>query len=122
MRDLRVYACAILLMSLASRVASGEQARTVTSETQACDVLKRTALALCLSRTNLDGRYYCDPTPRTEAFYIIGLRYEVRPGEDVGSNLIGWYGVRETDGRVFEWDINEDQPRPLESHCPFESE
>lgn len=51
---------------------------------------------------------------------MVGLRYAVNPDELVGSNLIGWFGIRKSDGATFEWDINEDHPIPLASRCPFE--
>jgi hypothetical protein len=94
----------------------------VTSEQQACETLKRAAIDLCLSRINLTGRYYCDPLPESPEHFRLGLRYEVAPDELVGSNLIGWFAVQKSDGRVLEEDIPEDQLVPLASGCPFESE
>ena len=101
---------------------SGESG-AVSSEQQACKLLKRTAIEFCLSRRNLSGRYYCEPKlAESPEYYELGLRYEVTPDELVGSNLIGWFGIRRSDGTVLEKDIAEDRFVPLVSGCPFESE
>jgi len=104
----------------AQPIALGPDARAMTQQ-QACETLKRAALELCLSRTNLEGHYYCDPLPEQRSYYVLGLRYNVRPDELVGSNLLGWFAVRKSDGIIFEWDINEDQILSVvTSECPFE--
>jgi hypothetical protein len=38
----------------------------------------------------------------------------------VGNNLIGWFAVAKSDGTVLDWDINEDQAKPLAPRPPFE--
>jgi hypothetical protein len=40
--------------------------------------------------------------------------------ETVGSNLIGWFAVRRSDGAVLDWDINHDKALPLAPRPPFE--
>jgi hypothetical protein len=84
--------------------------------------LKEAAIEFCLSRTNLTGRYYCDPLPENDTYYLLGLRYRVTSDELVGSNLIGWYAVHKSDGMVLNWDINNERPTNLISRCPFEAE
>jgi hypothetical protein len=117
---MRFLTSAVLVACIGQAVALSADERSVTSEQQACETLKRAAIEFCLSRRNLEGRYYCDPLPEQQTHYVLGLRYKVTPDELVGSNLIGWFGVRKADGKVFGWDITEDQPRPLVPHCPFE--
>jgi hypothetical protein len=115
-----IYAVAFTCIAQLSPASLRADGTAVSTEKQACEILKRAALELCLSRRNLAGRYYCDPLPDQPFHFVVGLRYAVTPDELVGSNLIGWYGVRKADGQVFEWDIDEDLPHPLASHCPFE--
>jgi hypothetical protein len=103
-------------------VAGCSTEQPVTSQDQACEIVKRAAVEFCLSRTNLSGRYYCETMPEYPEHYRLGLRYEVNPDELVGSNLIGWFAVRRTDGVVLEEDIAGDRLVPLASGCPFETE
>ena len=107
------------MLASACQLVTGEPAPA--SEEGACRTLKRAAVELCLSSRNLDGRYFCDSSPARSDHYVLALRYETTPDELVGSNLIGWFGIRKSDGKLFEWDIAEDRPVPLASHCPFES-
>jgi hypothetical protein len=76
-------------------------------------VLKRAAITYHLSRRNLTGRYYCDSAGDSEDYFLLGLRYHVKPDEGVGSNLIGWFAVRKSDGKVFDWDVNDSEAEPL---------
>lgn len=91
----------------------------VKNSRQACAKLLEAAVTYRLSLHNLTGRYYCDVTGHDEENFIMGLRYRVRPNELVGSNLLGWYAIRRTDGKVFGWDINESVTTPLEMGPPF---
>jgi hypothetical protein len=96
---------------------------TPISNEHACKLLKRAAVELCLSRTNLEGRYYCEDASERPEHYLLALRYETTPDEQVGSNRIGWYAFRKSDGKLLEWDMAEDRPgAPVKSGCPFESE
>src|SRR4249920_1765493 len=84
---------------------------------QACSILKHGAISHRLSVHDLTGRYYCDyydPVFWTKEFIVLGLRYRDRPEEKVGSNLIGWFGIRRSDGELFEWNL-EGFPEPLRS-------
>ena len=92
----------------------------VTSPKQACSVLKRAAVTLHLSRRNLSGRYYCDSIGDNSGYYLLGLRYRVTEDDLVGSNLLGWFAVRRSDGVVLDWDVNHSQAMPLEPRPPFE--
>jgi hypothetical protein len=119
-----IWCTALLaLLSNASSAGCATEGRAVTSEEEACEILKRAAVEFCLSRRNLAGRYYCDPLTEQALYYVVGLRYRTTPDELVGSNLVGWFAVQKSDGRVLEWDINEEaSPAPLTDQCPFESE
>ena len=92
----------------------------VTSPAQACSALKGAAITSHLSRRNLSGRYYCDPLGDVSDYYLLGLRYRVTKDETVGSNLIGWFAVRRSDGAVLDWDINQNEALPLAPRPPFE--
>jgi hypothetical protein len=107
---------ASVLGSLAVFAASASQAvDQVRTARQACKILKRGAVTHRLSVHDLTGRYYCDyydPVFWTKEFIVLGLRYRDRPEEKVGSNLIGWFGIRRSDGEIFEWNL-EGFPEPL---------
>lgn len=104
------------LAALAFLVAAPSQAADhVRSARQACKILKRSAVTHRLSTHGLTGRYYCDyhdPVFWAKEFIVLGLRYHDRPEEKVGSNLIGWFGIRRSDGALFEWNL-EGFPEPL---------
>jgi hypothetical protein len=101
-------------------LSTNAHAGSASSEAVACALLKRAAVTYHLSRHNLAGRYYCDALPERDEYYVLGLRYQVREDELVGSNLIGWFAIRKRDGLLMDWDINEDIPRPLSPRPPFE--
>ena len=107
---------ALVLGALAGLVAAASQASDhVRTARQACTILKRSAVTHRLSVHDLSGRYYCDyydPVFWTKEFIVLGLRYHDRPEEKVGSNLIGWFGIRRSDGELFEWNL-EGFPEPL---------
>jgi hypothetical protein len=94
----------------------------ISSEQQACQVLQRAAIEWCLSRTNLEGRYWCDASPESPENYVLALRYYPEPQELVGSTLIGWYAVSKSDGSVFNYDITNEELTGLTSGCPFDAE
>jgi hypothetical protein len=86
---------------------------TVISEQEACDALLRAAdKHHLIAQTAPPGHAYCESTtPRSPGFYQFGLYYapDVWPEDWIGSGLAGWYAVRRSDGRVFHWDIAEDE-------------
>jgi hypothetical protein len=95
--------------------AASQAADKVRNARQACAILKRGAVEHRLSTHDLTGRYYCDyydPVFWTKEFIVLGLRYHDRPEEMVGSNLIGWFGIRRSDGEIFDWNL-EGHPEPL---------
>ncbi len=99
---------------------SSADATPVTSRHQACLVLKRAAVTEHLSTRDLTGRYYCECGYPDSTYFQCALRYRVTFDEKEGSNLIGWFAVRRSDGRVFDWDINEDKAVPLAKRPPFQ--
>ena len=116
--------CRQLFMTIAIVALFGASFATVqnpvTSPKQACSVLKRAAVTFHLSRRNLSGRYYCDSMGDISEYYLLGLRYRVTEDEPVGSNLIGWFAVRRSDGAVLDWDVNTNQALPLGPRPPIE--
>jgi hypothetical protein len=90
--------------------------KSVASPQAACEILTLGAVEHRLSVHNLTGRYYCDyPDPplfRGE-YYLLGLRYHTKPQERVGSDLLGWFVVRLRDGELMEYDMEDEQIKPL---------
>jgi hypothetical protein len=104
---------------LITSVSSGHD--RILSQKQACSALKRAAITQHLSVRNLSGRYYCDSIGDDKQFYLMGLRYRVTKDEMVGSNLIGWFAIRRSDGAILDWDINEGRASPLAPRPPFQN-
>ena len=104
------------LLAVADAVAEDR----ITDQLQACEVLKKAAVELHLSRHDLSGRYYCEANGDNSDVFILGLRYITTADEMVGSNLLGWFAVRRTDGTVLEWDFEQNQAIPLRPRPPFE--
>lgn len=102
----RQFATLALLLALPS---VGLSADLVLSADQACDVLKGAAIRYHLAAHELTGRYYCDHAGDLKGYFYLGLRYEVNPSELVGSNLLGWFAVRRTDGKLFRWNTENDE-------------
>jgi len=118
---LRTTLAAAVLCGFATSPQAADQA-AVKNSRQACAKLKEAAVTYRLSRHNLTGRYYCEVMGHDEVNFIMGLRYRLRPNEEVGSNLLGWYAIRRSDGIVLRWDINDTVTMPLEMGPPFKVE
>jgi hypothetical protein len=105
-----------ILSVLALSDAVAGDGRPVTSPQAACEILKLGAVRHRLSVRDLKGRYYCDyvdpPIVRGE-YYLLGLRYRAKPQERVGSDLVGWFVVRVHDGQLLEYDMGDEQIKPL---------
>jgi hypothetical protein len=84
----------------------------ISSEDQGCKTLLQAVETYHLvAESRPLGRPYCEPTaPRLLGYYQYGVYYapDKWPPDWVGSALLGWYAVRRSDGRVYEWDIAED--------------
>jgi hypothetical protein len=80
----------------------------VPTATQACDLLTSSAVRLHLSVRDLTGRYYCEDMGDMHGYFYLGLRYRTDPSEMVGSNLLGWFAVRGSDGKLFRWNVDND--------------
>jgi hypothetical protein len=106
------------VLSLITNVSYGND--QILSQRQACSALKRVAITQHLSVRNLSGRYYCDSIGDDKQFYLMGLRYRTTKGEMVGSNLIGWFAIRRSDGVILDWDRNEGKASPLAPRPPFQ--
>ena len=93
-------------------VGSLSSCSAIGSEGEACDALLQTVEKYHLvSEPVPPGHSYCEPsTPHLPSYYQFGVYYvpEEWPSDWVGSALLGWYAVRQSDGRVYEWDIAED--------------
>jgi hypothetical protein len=100
---------ALILGALAVIATETSQAADhVRTAREACLILKQGAVSHRLSAHDLTGRYYCDYLDSvfwTKEFIVLGLRYRDKAQEKVGSNLIGWFGIRRSDGKLFEWNL-----------------
>jgi hypothetical protein len=77
------------------------------SKDAACKLLTTQALRQhFVAKPAPPGHYYCDIDSPSDGYFIIGLHYSYKAAaETFGSNLVGWYAVRQIDGRIFEWDM-----------------
>ena len=115
---MRVFVSSIfgILGVLAVSEAVAREGGPVTSPQAACEVLKLGAVKHRLSVRDLTGRYYCeyvDPSILRGQYYLLGLRYRAKPQEQVGSDLVGWFVVRVHDGQLLEYDMGDEQTKPL---------
>jgi hypothetical protein len=96
----RIFALTFLVPSIACA--------HVDSRDVACDILKSAAVLNHFAAHDVPpGTYRCDTSPPTSGYYVIGLHYNYHaPPGWVGSNLVGWYAVAQSDGKVYQWDIN----------------
>jgi len=81
---------------------------TIKTERAACAVAEAQVAARGLFQTSKFGS--CDPiapgsNPR--GYYIVSLHGRRSDCGECGSTLMGWFAVRKSDGRVFEWDVSE---------------
>lgn len=81
----------------------------VRTERAACDLVK----ARVAERGHFPVRRIalCDNIPRDSrpaGFYVLALHSD-RRCDYICSSHLGWYAVRQSDGRVFEWDAGEQQ-------------
>ena len=79
----------------------------VASENSACEILKAAALRHHFTTQPAPpGFYYCAGWYKVPKYFVIGLHYSFHaPPGWVGSNLVGWYAIRRTDGKIFEYDM-----------------
>jgi len=86
----------------------------------ACEVLK-SALAEARGLSAPDKYWYCEETGEVDRYvYTMALKSN-KPrtdGEEVYSNLLGWYAVARRSQLAFELDINNDRLLPLRSEKP----
>jgi hypothetical protein len=84
----------------------------LTSQSAACNILEQTAARDHFASTSAGpGWYWCDNSAPQSGYYVIGLHYASHePAGWVGSNLVGWYAVRQTDGQIFTWDMADNEP------------
>jgi hypothetical protein len=88
-------------------VASGAR---VASSAQACRFLTRVALERHLAAGTSKGVYHCDEESSDGKYFVLGLHYWFHAPKDwAGSNLMGWYAVRKSDGRVYKWNIADEE-------------
>lgn len=86
----------------------------VVSEAEACAVLTK-GVPEHVQLRNAPSDYYCELRNVSRRYYVFALRsgHPETPsaGPDwVGSNLVGWFAVRRSDGAALEWDMAKDAP------------
>ena len=113
-----------LLLAVASAGASfmalaGTVPDRVSSEADACQTLETAAITYHLSAHDLTGSYFCEHTGNDGQYYYLGLRYHDKPSEKIGSNLIGWFAIRRSDGQVFRRDSPDSALEPIKPGAPW---
>jgi len=86
----------------------------VTSNGDACQIV--IARATQLFSLGPHARPWCDvEEDAAPGFYVVGLHSGLPcPTRDGCSNLVGWYAVRVSNGRVIRWDVANERPgKPL---------
>ena len=91
------------LVAIASLAASAEAGPLKA----ACISAKRAIVEKRLSLQPLAAKdMTCQPHLATPSLDVLAVRYCCRtPAEGPGSNLVGYFAVRRSDGRVYEWDF-----------------
>jgi len=106
----------LLLPFLTASLGAVAGCSAIATEEEACDQLLNAARRHHLAaQPASSGHYACAPTSsHAQSYFQFGLHYAVDglPPDWVGSDLVGWYAVRRSDGRVFEWNIAEDELGP----------
>jgi hypothetical protein len=100
--------CKYLVLAMGCGISFFSNAAEI-SETDACALLKKAAYQYHFANESVPrGHYYCDAESSSGEFYIFGLHYSYQapPGREV-SNLVGWYAVHRSDGKVFEWEMSD---------------
>jgi hypothetical protein len=95
-------------------VADTSRARTPVTAEAACSILTQRMGKFDHIR-NPNTFWSCDTLPDEPDrpdFYVIGLRsHQIREG--IFSNLRGWYAVRKSTGKIYEYDMGELKVRPM---------
>jgi len=84
----------------------------VTSPISAELVLLFAASQYHLANEAVPGKYYFSGATDWGAYFIVDLRRtdETLPADWVGSDLVGWFGVRKLDGAVVKWNVADMEP------------
>jgi hypothetical protein len=104
----------VLATTVAISLPSVAMAGRVASESEACAVLTRAVTEHVLLR-NSSNDYYCELHSVSRRYYVFAFRsrHPEPHGaghEWVGSNLVGWFAVRRSDGAALVWDMAKDGP------------
>jgi hypothetical protein len=89
-------------------------AARVTSDAEACAVLMK-AVPGHVQLRSAPSDYYCELRNASQRYYVFAFRsrHPEPPGAGpdwVGSNLVGWFAVRRSDGAALEWNMAKDGP------------
>lgn len=109
-RSVALGILALLVAALASPSPAGVASNAVQTRKAACDHL-RLAISKQLNASHGIDEYRCDDTEAGLAgYYVFAIRsnYPAPKGAGpdwVGSALVGWYAVRQSDGQVRDWDV-----------------
>jgi len=82
-----------------------------TTNTSACQKTIKFALKTNLV-VNVSGEYYCGSALTQGSYIVVDLHHtdESAPTTWMGSSLVGYYGIRQTDGLIVEWDVAAEKP------------
>ena len=79
----------------------------ITTESHACTALKHALSAAHDQKiAGPESRWSCDfATIGPSPYFLIGLHGKPCEPNGCWSNLFGWYAIRKSDGRIYEWDM-----------------
>lgn len=84
----------------------------VATNTSACQEIIKFALKVNLV-VNVPGEYYCGSALAHGSYIVVDLHHtdESAPATWIGSSLVGYYGIRQTDDLIVEWELaGEEKP------------
>lgn len=84
-------------------------ADSILSQNDACESVKyRASLVLDQKISGPMSAWWCDfvvEKYRPAGFYLVSLHSGSCEGGNICSTLLGWYAVRQADGKVFVWNV-----------------
>lgn len=115
-------ASAMLLLSAAALTNTNLAASGLSAQ-RACGLLVAAAEQYVQPARKPDG-YYCEPHWTSSHYSVFALRATATASSDpkwIGSNLVGWYAVRRSDGAVLEWNMGDEEPGTVVTRLQFYS-
>ena len=108
--------CLVLAVLIATLPASAMAEDQIKTDEAACAALKKQAKLIGDPDDGPADKWGCEPVYEQGPYLVVGLHAVCSDPDGCGSTLIGWFGVRKSDGKVYYWDEGEDTVgKPLTS-------